>query len=419
MPTSPTVAEPLARTGLGDRRRQLLGLSALLPWQALAQGLPASGGTAPAKTVAPGGPPLALAGVLELSGPGIVAGTNFRNGIEMAVRDINEAGGVLGRPLSFSVQDTQSKPEVALKLVTAAVESGAPAVLGPVFSGSMLVAMEATRNPAVPHLTGAEAAAVTEKGHPSVVRTAFTQAIGIPKMALYLAQRSGVKKLAVLHVNNDFGKGGLEVLRKALAGSGCEVLGAVSVEQAQEDMSAAVKQLLGLQPDGVFVYTNELESPRVLKELRRQGWSKPVYGETTLIGQKVIEQAGEAANGVIAHVGLPVDAPLPAIRQFRQRYEAHYKTTPDHNSLKGYSGVWVYKAAVERAGRVDRAAVVAALKGLKVSTHKHPGVLLYTEYDQKGDLDRMSFLMTVKNGQQEVMDFLSTLSMGLSGTGKR
>lgn len=407
--TRPTRRQSLLRPLLACAGWALLG-----PLQAQQAPQPAGQTTTSTATSTAKGEALRLAGALELSGAGQVAGTNFRNGVEMAVRDINASGGVLGRPLSFSVQDTQSKPDVARALVQKAVDDGAVAIFGPVFTGSMMVAMEASRTAAVPHITGAEGAAVTQQGHPSVLRTAFTQAISMPKMARYLSERSGVRKLGVLYVNNDFGRSGLEVLKKALAGSPTEVMAEVAVEQGQQDMAAAVSKLRQAQPEGLFVYTNEAESPLVLKELRKQGWTKPVYGETTLIGQKVIEQAGEAANGVIAHVGLPVEAPLAAIRDFKQRYEREFKTTPDHNSMKGYSGVYVLKAAMERAGKADRAAVVAAMKGLKVSTNRYPGVLLYTEYDQKGDLDRMSFLMEVRQGRQEVTDFLSTLNMGVN-----
>lgn len=68
--------------------------------------------------------------------------------------------------------------------------------------------------------------------------------------------------------------------------------------------------------EALFVCTNKEEAARAQRELRRQGWSKPVVGETTLTGQKVISSAGEAANGALAHVGLTVDAPKPLMLKF-------------------------------------------------------------------------------------------------------
>jgi len=160
----------------------------------------------------------------------------------------------------------------------------------------------------------------------------------------------------------------------------------------------------------VFAYSNEEESARILRELRKQGWTKPVIGETTLTGQKVIELAGDAANGAIAHVGLTVDAPLPAIRAFRAKFEREYKYISDHNGMKGYSGIYVLKAAIEKVGKFDRKAVAAALHGLSVSTAKEPGVLMDVTFDKNGDLDRESFLVEVKNGQQVVTATLPPLN---------
>jgi len=170
--------------------------------------------------------------------------------------------------------------------------------------------------------------------------------------------------------------------------------------------------------DAVFAYSNEEESARLLRELRKQGWTKPIVGETTLTGQKVIELAGEAANGAIAHVGLTVDAPVPAIRAFKAKFEKEYKYISDHNGMKGYSGVYVLKAAIEKAGKLDRKAVAEAMKGLKVNTDKYPGALMYTEFDNKGDLDRMSFMVEVKNGKQEVIDMVPPLGLATRDVSK-
>ncbi len=129
-----------------------------------------------------------------------------------------------------------------------------------------------------------------------------------------------------------------------------------------------------------------------------------------LTSQKVIELAGDAANGAVAHVGLTVDAPLPAIRAFRAKFEREYKYISDHNGMKGYSGVFALKAAIEKVGKLDRKAVAKAMHTLKVKAADQPGILMDVEFDSKGDLDRDSFLTEVKNGKQEVVATIPPLS---------
>ena len=84
-------------------------------------------------------------------------------------------------------------------------------MLGPVFSGSILVSMAETRRAEMPNFTGGEAAAITQQGNPYIFRTSFTQATAMPKVARYLKDTMKAKTVAVMWVNNDFGKGGRDV----------------------------------------------------------------------------------------------------------------------------------------------------------------------------------------------------------------
>ncbi len=348
--------------------------------------------------------------IVELSGAGASAGTPFKDGVELAVKEINASGGILGKKIQTTIADTQSNPGIAKGLTQKAIDDNVFAIFGPVFSGSIMVSMAESRKAEVPNFTGGEAASITQQGNPYVFRTSFTQATAMPKVARYITDVAKLKTIAVIFVNNDFGKGGLDSIKKALGNSQTKIVSEISTESGQIDFSAAVLRAKQGNPDGIFAYTNEDESARLLRELKKQGWTKPVIGETTLTGQKVIDLAGDAANGAIAHVGLTVDAPIPAVRAFKAKFEQAYKYTSDHNGMKGYSGIYVLKAAIEKVGKLDRKAVAAAMKGLKVNTDKYPGALMYTEFDDKGDLDRMSFIVQVKNGKQEVIDMVPPLN---------
>jgi branched-chain amino acid transport system substrate-binding protein len=350
-----------------------------------------------------------IANIVELSGGGATAGTNFKNGVELAVKEINASGGILGKEIQTTTSDTQSNPGVAKGLTQKAVDDNVFAIFGPVFSGSIMVSMAESRKAEIPNFTGGEAASITMQGNPYIFRTSFTQATAMPKVARYISDTAKLKTIAIIYVNNDFGKGGLDMIKKALDKSPTKVLAEISSDAGQVDFSAAVLRAKQSNADGVFVYSNEEESARILRELRKQGWTKPIIGETTLTGQKVIELAGEAANGAVAHVGLTVDAPLPAIRAFRAKFEKEYKYISDHNGMKGYAGIYTLKAAIDKVGKLDRKAVATAMHTLRVSTAKEPGVLMDVSFDANGDLDRESFLVEVKNGKQEVVATLPPL----------
>ncbi|RZS57229.1 ABC transporter substrate-binding protein [Sphaerotilus mobilis] len=350
-----------------------------------------------------------IAGLYELSGAGASAGTMFKNGVDLAVKEINAAGGILGKKIEHSSADTQSNPGVAKGLASKAVDDDVFAVFGPVFSGSIMVSMAETQRAEVINFTGGEAAAITQKGNPYIFRTSFTQSTAMPKVARYIAKNLKAKTIAVMFVNNDFGKGGRDAITKALEANGVKVVADISTDSGQVDFSAPVLKAKQSNADALFVYTNEEESARALRELRKQGYDKPIVGETTLTGQKVIELAGNAANGATAHVGLTVDAPNPQMIKFKGNFFAATNTISDHNGIKGYTGVYILKAAIEKVGKVDRKAVAAALHGLSIKAAKNPGVLYDVSIDANGDLDRESFLVEVKDGRQVVKEILPAL----------
>ncbi len=82
-----------------------------------------------------------IANIVELSGPGTTAGTLFKNGVELAIKEINASGGILGRKISSTTEDTQTNPGVAKGLTQKAVDNDVFAIFGPVFSGSIMVSM--------------------------------------------------------------------------------------------------------------------------------------------------------------------------------------------------------------------------------------------------------------------------------------
>lgn len=350
-----------------------------------------------------------IAEVVELTGPGTTAGTNFKNGADLAIKEINAAGGILGRQIEVTSADTQTNPGIAKGLSQKAIDDDVFAVFGPVFSGSIMVSMATTEAAGVPNFIGGEAAAITEKGNPYVFRTSLTQADAMPKVARYLDGRPDINSVAVIYVNNDFGKGGRDAIIEALKNTRVKVLADISTSTGQVDFSSAVLKAKQSNADAIFAYLNEEESARLLRELKKQGWDKPIIGETTLTGQKVIELAGPAAEGAIAHVGLTVDAPTRGMKKFSEDFQKAYGYVSDHNGIKGYTGIYILKAAIEKAGKFDRELVTKTLHGIHISTKDHPGVLMDVSIDDKGDLDRESFLVQVDNGRQKVREILPPL----------
>ena len=305
--------------------------------------------------------PVKFAGIMELSGSGATPGTNFNNGVKLAVKEINASGGILGRQIVYEPVDTQTNPGVAKALAQKAVDEGA-------------------------------------------------YVISMPKVARYIKDTVKAGTVAIMYTNNDYGKGGHDAMLKALEAQGIKVAVDVPTDPQQVDFAAAVLKVKQANADALFLYTLEEESARALRELRKQGYAKPIIGETTAVSQKTIELAGEAANGMLGHVGLTVDASEPRIKAFDEKFQKEFKYKSDHNGMKGYISVYVVKAMTEKIGKFDSKALAEALHGAKISAAQNPGVLMDVSFDKNGDIDRESFLIRVENGKQQVIATLPPLS---------
>src|SRR6059058_1349646 len=216
-------------------------------------------------------PPVKIVGLVELSGTGATSGTNFNDGVKLAVKEINAAGGILGRKIEYTSMDTQSAPQTAKALAQKAVDQGAYVVMGPVFSGSFIVSMAETKRAEIPNFTGGEAANITQQGNPYVFRTSFTQSTSMPKLARYIKDQLKAKSIAIAFTNNDFGKGGRDEMVKALAAQDIKVLADVSTDPGQIDFSGPALKIKQSGAEALFAYLTEEEGARLLRELKKQG----------------------------------------------------------------------------------------------------------------------------------------------------
>jgi branched-chain amino acid transport system substrate-binding protein len=342
----------------------------------------------------------------EISGSGAVSGGNFRDGVILAVEELNAAGGILKQKIDLTLYDNQTNPGVARAQMQKAIDGEPYVVMGPIFSGNVKVTMQMLQQAELPHFIGGEAAELTSLGDAYMFRTSFGQQVGMPKIANFIRDDLKAKTVALIWVNNDFGKGGRDKLIKELTARDIKLAADVSSESGQVDFAADVVKLKAANADVVFVYSNEEECARIMREAKKQGLKGPFVGETTLLSQKTIELGGDAANGAIGHVGLTADAPIKEVEDFKARFQKRFNYLPDHNGLKGYSGVYAVRYVTEKIGKFDRKALAATMHGLTITPKDEPGILIETSWDNNGEIDRISFLAEVVDGKQKITKIL-------------
>ena len=275
----------------------------------------------------------------------------------MAVAEINEAGGILGCQIVPEFQDTQADPDVSKQVVADMAEGDPYVFLGTVFSSNTIVNMVEAQRAEIPMFVGAEAPAITNReengDNDFIYRTSFGVDTAADKFIDYIVDQ-GVTSVDMIYKNDEFGAGGRDAYAAAFEEVGIEMQLDIQVQPDQIDLSAEVAQLAGGGADAIFAFMTEIETAAFLDEVQAQALEKPIYGGDVLSAASTIAlvQPG-AADGTKTHAGLNASAPVFA--DWKEAYAAFHPSAdpPDHNSIKGYTAVYIVKESTERIGSFD------------------------------------------------------------------
>ena len=232
------------------------------------------------------------------------------------------------------------------------------------------------------------------------------------KFVRWLTEDMKAEKIALIWVNNAFGKGGHDMFVQFLKERGKTPVVDISTEVQQADFTPELTKVRASGATHVFMYSHEEESARFMIQLRKMGLQVEPVGETTMCTQTTITPGGAAVNGARCHVGLVASAPQPAMVDFGRRFQEKYGRVPDHNAYKGWIGVHMMKAAVQRVGAWDQAKVRACLHNNLFTTVEEPGLLMDLWVNEKGSVDRESFIVEVKDQKPTVLKTVPMLGRG-------
>jgi branched-chain amino acid transport system substrate-binding protein len=347
--------------------------------------------------------------VAEITGAGASTAQNWERGLHMALEEINATGGILGKKIETFMLDTKTEPTLSVAVMKKAIEMNPFLMMGTCYSSSTIVNMHLLQEAGIPQFTAAEAPAITKKGNPYIFRTSYNAELSMQKAVKWIMEVLKTKKMALVYANTEFGRGGRDALISLLKPKGVEIVADIGTDLGQTDFTGELARVKASGADTLFIYMHEDESGRILPQLKQMGLDKAmkVAGHVTLIGPEVLKLAREAAEGIPGHVDLTPEA--KTFKPVADRYVKKYGKLPDHNFFKAYIATYVIKATVEEIGAFDRKKFIETLHKKTYCVKDHPGILLDIHYDEKGDIDRESFLAKVQGGKQVITGNLPPL----------
>ncbi len=324
-----------------------------------------------------------------------VYGKNIRSGVELAVSEINAAGGVRGRRLKPVYEDDQLLAPVAVaaiqKLVTV---QGVKVVIGPVASSSTLAAVEVANSAPVLLISPASTSHEISGVSPNVFRTIAPDTYEGEAMAEF-ASRQRYRRVGVAFVDNAGTRGPAEVFRKAIGGLGGEVVVFEVVPQGSTDARVQVTKLLGQQPDAVYLLGYALELGSMLKQVREQNLAIPILSFQVMEEPKVREIAGPAAEGVIfTSPTIYSEFATGPAKKFIENYRARWKEEPGIFAANAYDAVYVMVKAIS-----DRGFEIGEIREGLLAIRGYEGASGTFDINSRGDSNQQPRFLTIKTGR--------------------
>ena len=339
-------------------------------------------------------------------------GISMRDGIKLAVQEINKAGGVMGRPLVAVERDDEAKNEVGVQIAQELIsKEKVVATLGFANTGVALASQRFYQEAEIPVITTIATGTLITRQFPKpdypdnyVFRLSVSDDVQAPAIVKEATEKRGFKSVAILADSTNYGQLGREDLEKALAAKGMK---AVAVEKFNVKDTDMTSQLLRAKQAGATVlltYGIGPELAQISNGMAKLGWKVPIIGSWTLAMSSYIDNAGPNSEGTSMPQTFIWRGNTPKRKAFIEAYQRTFNTekvTFPVGAAQGYDAVFLLASAINQARSTDGPKVRAALENLQ---EKIEGVVTiydkpFTATDHEAVTGNMLLFGEIKTGQ--------------------
>jgi branched-chain amino acid transport system substrate-binding protein len=327
-------------------------------------------------------------------------GRDILNGVEIAVSEWNEKGGVLGRPIRVEVGDDQHDPKQAVSIANKLVNSGVVGVVGHFNSSASIPASGVYHGRGIPMVTPASTnPTLTEQGFKNVFRVCGRDDQQGKIAAEFVVGKLAAKRVAILHDKTTYGQGLADLFRKNIEelGKGAvEVVYFAGITQGDKDFRGVLTSIAGSRPDLLYFGGIYPEGGLIAKQAKEAGISAPMMSGDGVIDPKFVEIAGNAAEGTFLTFSQD-PAGLSQAQGFLKKYHERFGPGLAPYAIYAYDSANLLLTAIRETGTADGERVISALHAIR-----YDGALGRIEFDAKGDVKKSPYVVWItRNGKFE------------------
>jgi branched-chain amino acid transport system substrate-binding protein len=301
-----------------------------------------------------------------LTGDRAQYGAQWKKGFDLALEEINGAGGVDGRKLEYIFQDSQSDPKQSVVIAQKFVADPRIVVeLGDFSSTASMAASQIYQRGGLVQFGFTNSHPdFTYAGGDYTWSTSVTQDQASPALADLAVNTLGLKKLAVFQLNNDWGKATNELFQKRVEELGAEIVASQSYLDTEKDFRSAITTVKDANPDGIVLISYQGDGALIAQQLREAGLTQPLVASAAIQSPDYIKLGGDAVEGTYILGEFNIQDPRPEVQEFVSKFRAKYNEDPDLFATLAYDTIYLMKHAIELGG-ATREGIHSALPKLQ------------------------------------------------------
>lgn len=339
---------------------------------------------------------LKIGGIISMSGAAEPYGKVIKNGMDLAVEELNASGGIEGKKVVMIYKDDETNAGVGVAAAKELIiKERVPVIIGPVASSVSLAVAEICKDYRRVMLSPASSTPKLSKAGSFIFRNYPSDIVEGTFIADF-ARELGIEKVVVIAVDNEFGNGIKEVFIKQFRSKFREILKVFRYpENGMSLFPSIVKETAELKPEAIYLCGYSKDMADMLIEIRKQTLDILIFS-VSAVNREMVDMAGDASEGVMfPQPAFYLESDDAAMKTFIQKYRDRFQSDPDNFAAHGYDAVNLIAEAIKRVKSTHPDDIRCGL----IAINNYEGAAGRTTFDINGDVVQHPRIFVVHNGK--------------------